>query len=157
MLRIIRYTAILAILLILSPVVSQAQDCGPIDRTQLRKMLVELGFEIKDLEKAAGKEKYEVTIVKDGLNVPIAYEISPSTNYIWLTVYLGNPTADTSIKNIALLKQNAKVQPCQFYISEKGRLMLGLAIENRGVTNAVLRRHSETVSSRVAETKTYWQ
>ena len=141
----------------LSPLNGQAQDCNAMTRTELRAMLVELGYTVIDLEKAEGKQKYQVNMSANGLNVPVGYEISPSNNFIWLTVNLGNPPSETSTTNNTLLKQNAIIQPCFMYITEKGRLMMGLAVENRGLTNAVLKRHSDFIAKRVGETKSYWQ
>lgn len=139
------------------PAFSKAQDCSVLSRTQLREKLVEMGYEVIDLEKAEGKQKYQVNMSANGLNVPIGYEISPSNNFIWLTVNLGNPPEDGSATSKTLLKQNAIIQPAFFYITEKGRLMMGLAVENRGITNAILKRHSDFISKRVGETKSYWQ
>lgn len=134
-----------------------AQDCPQITRTELRQKLVELGYEVKDLEKTEGKQKYEVKMVYDGMNVPLGFEISPSGNFIWLTAFLGDPPSTGSTTNSDLLRQNAIIQPCQFYVTEKGRLMMGFAVENRGVTNAVLKKHADFITKRVVETRTYWQ
>ena len=128
-----------------------------IDRKQLREMLVQLGYEVTDIVKDAGKEKYSVKFSRDSLDIPVGYEISPSNSYIWLTVNLGSAPSESSTKNFALLKQNGKVQPCQFYITESGRLMMALPVENRGVTNQVLRARSETISEQVGKTKEIWQ
>lgn len=136
---------------------NELQDCEKLTRVQLRAMLVQLGYEVKDIVKEEGKEKYEVKLTKNGLDIPTGIEISPSGNIIWLTVNLGAPKAETSAINYALLKQNSKIQPCQFYATESGRLMMGLPIENRGVSNALLREKVESITSRVGETKDIWQ
>ena len=128
-----------------------------IDRKQLRDMLVQMGYEVSDIVKDAGKEKYSVTFVRDSLNIPIGYEISPSNSYIWLTVNLGEAPPEASTKNYALLKQNAKIQPSFFYVTDSGRMMLALAVENRGVTPAILRARSESVGENVGKTKEIWQ
>jgi len=128
-----------------------------IDRKQLRDMLVQLGYEVSDIVKDEGKEKYSVTFVKDGLNIPVGFEISPSNSYIWLTVNLGDAPPEASTKNYALLKQNAKVQPTFFYVTDSGRMMCALAVENRGVTNALLRQRADSVSDNVGKTKDTWQ
>ncbi len=136
---------------------SAAQDCGPINAVQLKKILTELGHdEIKDIGTGPGKEKYEVAHKREGFTVPVGYEISPSTNYIWLTVFLSKEVSDSLIYSFGMLKENAIIQPCQFYITSKGNLMMGLAVENRGVTNAILRRHIETITKRVVETQDLW-
>lgn len=128
-----------------------------IDRKQLRDMLVQLGYEVSDIVKDAGKEKYSVKFTKYGLDIPVGYEISPSGSYIWLTVNLGEAPAESAAKNLALLKQNSKIQPTFFYVTDSGRLMAALPVENRGVTNAVLRLRSDSVSDNVGKTKEIWQ
>ena len=135
----------------------QAQTCDPIDAKQLKTILEQLGYTVKDLVTTPGAEKYEVKTKTASFDVPVGYEISPSTNFIWLTVFLGPAKADTSLKNSALLRQNSAIQPCFFYITAKGNLMMGVAVENRGVTNAILRRHTEKLIADVSSTATYWQ
>src|SRR5687767_11354104 len=136
---------------------AMAQGSDQITRPQLREMLVQLGYEVKDIVKDAGKEKYSVTLVKSGLDIPVGLEISPNSKYIWLTVNLGDAPKDTASVNQTLLKQNSKIQPSFFYITDKGRLMMGLPLDNRGITNAFLRDRVETISENVGKTKDIWQ
>lgn len=140
-----------------SSVFVQAQDCAPINQARLKEILTQLGYTVKDLSTTPGKEKFEVKITQGGLDVPIAYEISASTNYVWLTVSLGPATSETSVLNASMLKQNAKIQPCLFYITDAGNLMMGLAVDNRGLNNALLRRYTDFITTRVVDTKAYWQ
>lgn len=128
-----------------------------IDRKQLREMLVQLGYEVTDINKEVGKEKYSVSFANDGLNIPIGFEISPSTSYVWLTINLGDAPTTGNQKTLDLLKQNGKVQPSFFYITESNRLMAALAIENRGITNAILKVRAETIAANVGKTKEVWQ
>jgi hypothetical protein len=127
------------------------------DRKQLREMLVGMGYEVTDIVKDAGKEKYSVKFTREALDIPVGYEISPSNSYVWLTVNLGNAPTESASKNFALLKQNAKIQPSFFYVTESGRLMMALAVENRGITPQVLRTRSETIADNVGKTKDVWQ
>ena len=120
-------------------------------------MLVQLGYEVTDLTKDPGKEKYSVKLTSNGLNVPIAVEISANTKYIWLTAFLGPADSTNGSKCFALLKQNFIAQPCQFYVTEKGNLMFGLPVENKGVTNAWLKDRLESVANKIGESKTIWQ
>ena len=53
--------------------------------------------------------------------------------------------------------QNSKLQPTFFYVTDSGRLMAALAVENRGVTNQILRARAEAVSDNVGKTKEFWQ
>ena len=128
-----------------------------IDRKQLRDILVQLGYEVNDVVKDAGKEKYSAKFTNDGLDIPVGFEISPSGAYIWLTVNLGEAPTTPTQKCLDLLKQNSKVQPTFFYITDSGRLMAALPIENRGVTNAILKTRSETIAANVGKTKRFWQ
>jgi hypothetical protein len=145
------------VVLFLLPALTNAQSCDPLNAQQLKNLLTQMGYTVKDLISDPGKEKYEVDLTSATLNVPIAYEFSPSKNFIWLTVNLGKPKGDTSVANANLLKRNTDIQPCQFYITASGALMLGLAIENRGLTPAIMRRHTDKVVSDVSSTATLWQ
>jgi hypothetical protein len=136
---------------------SYEQSCQPIDRKQLREMLVQLGYNVNDLVKDPGLEKFSIVLTRDGLDIPIAAEMSSNSRYIWLTVNLGAAKPENSLRNLSLLKQNAKAQPCQFYITDSGKLMMGLPVENHGLSNAVLRERIESIASRVSESKVMWQ
>lgn len=133
-----------------------AQEGNPIAQPKLREMLIQLVYTVKDVDTARGKEKFEIKTTKDGLDVPILYQISSSGSYMWLTVSLGDAPANESIINAALLKQNAKIQPCQFYTTESGKLMMGLAVDNRGINNAQMRRYTEFITGKVVDTKAFW-
>ncbi|MCW5935815.1 MAG: hypothetical protein KIT11_00720 [Fimbriimonadaceae bacterium] len=132
------------------------QDPGSVDRAQLREMLVQLGYEVKDLNLEVGKEKYVVTFTRDGLDIPVGFEISPSNSYIWLTVNLGKAPEDGA-KGLELLRENAKRQPTQFYITDGKLLMAGLPVENRAMTNAILRQRAEAISSTVGASQSTWK
>ena len=121
----------------------------------LKKMAEGLGYDIKVLSSDAGKEKYEISLKTDNLNIPVALEISASTNYIWLTVNLGPNSAKK--KHEELLKSNFNIQPCFFYITTKGTLMCATAMDNRGVAPAILKRCLEKISSDVDKTSKIWQ
>lgn len=141
----------------LAPLFGKAQSCDPIDATRLKEMLIQMGYTVKDIGTGVGKEKYQVDMNTGGFNVPLGYEISPSKNYIWLTVNLGKSKDSTSTVNAELLKENGKIQPCQFYITSKGLLMMGLAVENRGLTAAILRRHTDKITGDVSGTSALWK
>lgn len=133
------------------------QQSGQVERKQLKTILEQLGYQVTDLETAEGKEKYSVTVSQDDLNIPIGVEMSSNGNYIWLTCNLGAAPTEASPKCFALLKQNGKVQPCQFYITESGKLMMGLPVENKEVSNAVIRQKIESIAKQVGSSKSVWQ
>lgn len=127
-----------------------------ISRKQLREMLTQLGYEVKDLDTTAGKEKFSFSIAQGGLNIPVAAEISSNDAFVWLTVNckVGLPTGE---KAIALLRRNAAIQPSQIYISKSDRVMMGLCLENRGISNTNLRQRIEKLVGDVVASKEDWQ
>lgn len=131
----------------------QATVLEPAD---LQKMVDGMGYTTKMLNEEKGKEKFEFTIKAEGFDVPIAAEVSPSKNYVWFTVLLGKASEDGA-KNTALLKENFKIQPDFFYITEKGNLMMGIAVDNRGVSPAVIKRVTDKLSEDVSKTSKVWQ
>jgi hypothetical protein len=135
---------------------SAPSDCGPINQSKLKELLVQLGHTPKEIVSTPGKEKYEIKITRDGLDVPMGLEVSPSTNYIWLTVFLGKAPSDSS-KYFNFLKQNSKIQPALFYVTDSGNLMMGLPVDNRGINNALLKRYTEFIAGKVADSKNIWQ
>jgi len=125
-----------------------------IDAAQLKSMIEGLGYETKALNAEVGKEKYTFTVKLSDYDVPIAAELSASTTYVWLTVFLGasKPTA----KFEDMLKRNYQIQPCQFYITTKGSLMMGVAIDNRQITPAVLKRNVDMLAENTTKSHEIW-
>lgn len=129
-----------------------ATAADQLDAPGLRQMLVKLGYEVKDLNPT----KFQIPMKRDGLDVPIAAEVSASKNYVWLTANLGQNRASLGFEN--LLKQNMFIQPSFFYITNKSdRLMIGLPINNQALSEAVMTRSIEKLTADVAATKAYWQ
>lgn len=127
---------------------------------QLKAMLEGLAYTVKTINSEVGKEKFEFPNTSEKYNVPIGAEISPSKNYIWLTVHLGQaPSADTTpaAKFEAMLKANASTQPNFFYITSKGNLMMAVAIDNRNVNAAVIKRNVDKLVGDVAKNDTIWK
>jgi len=141
----------------LLPITGHAQNCDVITRLQLKEKLEQMGFEVKIINDKVGEEKYEVTHPGAGFSVPLGYEISASTNFIWITSFLGKADTANADKTLKILKQNANIQPSFFYITEKGNLMMAVAVENRGVTPAILRRHIDKLVGDVSKTSDIWQ
>ena len=132
------------------------QDAGQIDAAKLKEMITNLGYETKTLNEEVGKEKYEFTVKNDAFDIPIAAEISPSKNYVWLTVFLGTAPEDSSPKMAGFVKRNFKIQPSMFYITDKGNLMMGFAMENRALTPAIMRRTINKLQEDVTNSADLW-
>lgn len=122
--------------------------------SDLKKVIEGLGYEVKTLNAEEGKEKYEFVAKKAGLDIPVAAELSASKNFIWLTVFLGEVKETTPYKE--LLKANAEFQPSFFYVTASNKLMMGVAMENRALTSAIMRRHVEKLTEDVGETQDIW-
>ena len=150
-------TLITLFFICLLPTSMHAQNCDVITRVQLKEKLEQMGFTVKTINEKAGEEKYEVTHQGAGFNVPLGYEISASTNFIWITAYLGKADTTNSTKAVNILKQNSSIQPSFFYITQKGNIMMAVAVENRGVTPAILRRHIDKLVADVSKTSDLWQ
>lgn len=136
----------------LAPQTTQATE--KLDAAQLRAMVQGLGYEVTDINKEPGKEKFSVKMSTNGLDIPVGFEISPSGNYIWETVNLGD--SNSSVRFEELLKQNGVIQPSFFYITSSGRLMVAQAIDNRSVNASVLKRCLDKVAADVGKTKEIW-
>ncbi len=126
---------------------------------QLKEMVVNLGYEVTDINKEAGKEKVSTKINKGALDIPVGIEMSPSKRFIWLTVNLGDFDAlpQGPDRAVRMLKANTKMQPSQFYISDSGKIMMALAVDNRALTPSALRFRIEKVTQDVVDTKETWQ
>lgn len=127
----------------------------PLEPDALKTMIEGLGYEVKVLSAEAGKEKFEFLVKTDAFNVPMAAEITPSKNYIWLTANLGKSGEKANYEG--LMKANGIVQPVQFYVTKSGTLMVGLPIENHGVTPAWMKKGVEKVAADVSSQASVWQ
>ncbi len=126
-----------------------------LDYPKLKTMLTNLGYTTKDIGTEVGKEKAQIDIKTEAFNIPMGAEISPSKNYVWITVNLGaNPTADQSK---ALLRQNATIQPSFFYLTKDEKLMLGHPIDNRSITPDVMKRIIDKLAKDVDSSAKDWQ
>lgn len=130
-------------------------QAGPITGPDLKTLIEGMGYTTKALNEEKGKEKYEFTIKTEKFNVPIAAEVTASTNYIWFTAFLG-ADKDDAATHAALLKQNFKVQPTVFYVTDKGNLMAGVPVDNRGVTAAVIKRVTDKLADDISKTSDIW-
>ena len=141
---------LLAAVIFTAPLSTAATETDQIDATSLKQMLSAMGYTLTDLT----AEKFEFTLKTSELEIPIAAEVSSSKNFIWLTVFLGKNKPTLNYEE--LLKQNFIIQPCFFYITGKENFMMGVAMENRGLTPAVVRRIVEKLSRDVQSTRPVW-
>ena len=157
---ILSISALLALVAIFTaPGVAGLQgDDKALDGPGLRGVLENMGYSLKDLNKEAGKEKYEFMITKDGYDVYVAAEVSPSKRFVWLTSFLGETSkiADFDTKATKFLNRNTSIQPTQFYVTDRGNLMIAIAVDNRDVNAAVLRHRVDKLTGDVSATSDLW-
>ena len=135
--------------------VTAPQSSTALDPAGLKKLIEGLGYEVKDLNTDPGKEKFEFQTKTANFNVPVAAELSPSKNYVWLTINLG--TNSPTKKHEQLLKENANIQPSFFYITSKNNLMLAAPMDNREISAAILKRCLEKLINDVDKTSATWK
>lgn len=133
-------------------------DDKALDGPALRGVLENMGYSLKELNKEAGKEKFEFMIAKDGYDVYIAAEVSPSKRFVWLTSFLGETAkiSDFDSKASKFLNRNTSIQPTQFYITDRGNLMIAIATDNRDLNPAVIRHRVEKLAGDVSATSDLW-
>lgn len=127
---------------------------------QVKSMVEALGYETKELSGTPGKEKYEFKVTRTGYDLPMAIEISPSKNYIWITLFFGKLASETTLNQSQLYKMlsaNYIVQPCQYYITDSRNVMLAIAIDNREVSSSVLRRNIDKLADDAVKTADVWK
>ncbi len=129
-------------------------ESKPLDSPALKAMVDGLGYETKNIGSEVGKEKYEFKVKTEGFDVPMAAEISPSKNYIWLTANLGATSEKTKYE--AILRANGAVQPTQFYVNSKGLLMVAIPIENHGVTPAWMKKCIDKLGNDLTDQAEAW-
>lgn len=130
-----------------------------LDGPAVNKLINGLGYETKVLVADPGKEKYEFKVTRGGLDIPIAAEVSASKNFIWLTVFFGEapkPAEASGVKMHNLLTWNGRIQPCQFYITEKGNLMMGMAVDNRNVNAVVMKKWIDKIVDDSVRSQEAW-
>jgi hypothetical protein len=137
----------------LAALVPQAE---PITAPDLKKLVEGLGLQTKMLNEQVGREKFEFIIPKDGYDIPIAAELSSDRSTIWFVALLG-PTPDDVNRGYTILKENNRIRPNMFFISEKGDLMIGVGLDNRGVNAAVVRKATDSLALAVTTSAKVWQ
>lgn len=143
------------------PRIASSQAAGTtLEAPQLRDMIKAMGYETKELNAEAGKEKYEFALERGNLNIPMSVELSSNKRNIWFVVYLGEVSRFKDFPALAtqLLRENFTVQPTHFYVTKQDRLLVALALENRGpVDPPLLRRTFEKLADDVVKTSSVWQ
>lgn len=131
-----------------------AAAADPLDYAGLKKMMTDMGYTPNELP-SDSSPIFEVTVVTEGFNVPIAFEVSRSGRYVWARANLGKPEISGD-KALALLKKNAELQPSIFWVTSNGTLLLGMPIDNRDITATHLRFVLDKIAADVGASASVW-
>jgi hypothetical protein len=106
-------------------------------------MLEQLGFEPKASKTSSGGTYYNIEIDNDGWTFPYVVELSPNKKFVWISISVRTfsegqqPSAEVFQK---LLEENDQNGPVKISFNSKSRkVILAMALFNRGITPAVLR------------------
>jgi len=138
-------------------------------QTPFKLTNADLGVMLKDL-------KYETATTKDGqLEIEMKQgtysfhpfvAVSTSGNKVWITTSV-RPLSANDMANAEflgkLLQANTTIGPAQFYIENLGddkkpdlRLGFGYPLDNRGITEEILREALDAFASNLADQATVW-
>ena len=143
---------------------SQPGQVGELTPNSIPPLLTGLGFDPKE----SGAGTWDITSTRGGLDVPIAVALSKSGRKLWMTVFLAEfddkKRAD-AVGLLELLRKNFEIQPAQFFVVKeepasgpiKDSLKVAVALDNRGITPADLKREVDKLTDDVVNSRTLWE
>lgn len=126
-----------------------------LSESDLKEMIVGLGFEVTESKGSSDRPVYSFVAATDPFKVPTNAEISASGKYIWFSASMGKISETKPW--LDLLRQNASIQPSQFYVTKADSLKIAIAVDNRAVTPANLKLVIEKLVKDIKETAPIWQ
>jgi len=137
---------------------------GELTPNSISPLLAGLGFEPKE----SGAGTWDITSTRGGLDVPIAVALSKSGRKLWMTVFLAeldDKSRADAPRLLELLRKNFETQPGHFFIVKeaptsgpvKDSLKMAIALDNRGITPADLKREIEKLTDDVVGSRTLWE
>ena len=148
-------TILLAALGAASVLAAPIACADPLTYAGLKTMVANMGYTPKEIG-TTDSPKFEATVVTASFNVPVGFEVTKSSRYIWATASLGASKLDGE-RALLALKRSTDIQPTSFWITSKGILMIGIPIDNREVTPAHLKFVLEKLAGDVTQTTDVWQ
>ncbi len=138
------------------PGATAARAPGRLTDADLFAMLDGLGVEPVKVNEAV----FRVTVRQDGWTVPVQFALSRSEEKVWMTAFLGgvsDPEQASASSLRALLTAYEAVAPAHFFLKDGGlKLHLGMALDNRAVTPAALRRDLDHLCAGIRATADLW-
>jgi hypothetical protein len=142
----------------------QPLNQGELTPNSIPPLLAGLGFEPKE----SGPGTWDITSTRGGLDVPIAVALSKSGRKLWMTVFLtelDDKTRADAPRLLELLRKNFETQPGHFFVVKdaptsgpvKDSLKMAIALDNRGITPADLKREIDKLSDDVVGSRALWE
>ena len=140
------------------------EQIGELTSTSIPLLLTGLGFAPKE----SGTGTWEITSTRGGLDVPIAVALSKSNRKLWMTVFLAefdDKRRTDAVGLLELLRKNFEIQPAQFFVVKeepasgpiKDSLKVAVALDNRGITPADLKREIDKLTDDVVGSRAVWE
>lgn len=137
----------------------KAPSGGALTDESLRKMLTDMGYEFKETRTAANRNYYQLTLDRDGWALTPYVEVSPDNRVVRLQLYLQKvpPDHKSPAPHLrALLEANSLSLNFFNVFSDTGFIVLNRALDNHGITPALLRRNLEEFDSYARKTVDLW-
>jgi hypothetical protein len=138
---------------------AKSDACQPLEDADLPSMLQNMGYEPEKLSEGV----WRVVIEQDGWTFYIRMWLSTDNRQkLWMTTGFGDIKDWDGVPAEVLKKlmiSNDAIGPAHFYIAKSGevwRLNMGKALDNRGISPAVLRRELDKFLSTIKTTADLW-
>lgn len=109
----------------------------------------------QDISGSSGSKVYQINLVSGGLNVPIALEVSASGKFVWLSAIVGSGNIAPDRAALAL-KRISKIGPTIIW-DDAVKLRFGLPVENRALTQTIVKDAMERLANDIANNRDIWQ
>ena len=134
-----------------SPAHAQDQAPGQLSADDLSTMTQALGYTTTKNDKSV-----TINYDEDNWKMSIDVDLSTDKTKVWLITYLvKTPFKYDSDDYQKLLKANNDIGPCAFCLSDTW-LTMDLALDNRNVTPAIMRREINYIVKQVKTTESTW-
>jgi hypothetical protein len=135
---------------------------GVLTPATLEKTLTDMGLEPKKVNDRA----WDVKLSRDGWDFSIRISLTASGQTLWLTatlVQVGDINKVPAQALAKLLKGNFDYGPCMYYFfadpkkTGAGSVVMGRAIDNRGLTAALIRAELDRICTNVKSSHPLWK
>ena len=139
---------------------AQTKPANAIDEAGLKKMLEDLGYDIKPVKLSGERTGYYVGIKFKGFDADMLVQISPNGANIWGTLTLAELKSEHNAEGsrfIKLLQLNQKHGPSHFYVTPSGKhICLTRCLYVKGISNKELKALIEGLVSTAEQTTDDW-